>query len=83
MRHRELRQVDQRWARQGLFVRRRRLRWRWILGAVALGALGYALTRVDLGGLWESIQSRPPAPEAAREPQTEPGHLPLPPLDRR
>jgi hypothetical protein len=83
MRHRELSQVDQRWARQGLFVRRRRLRWRWLLVAVVLGALGYALTQVDLGGLWASIQRRPPVPEAAQEPQTEPGHLPLPPLDRR
>ncbi|MFY9973829.1 MAG: hypothetical protein WAK53_06220 [Chromatiaceae bacterium] len=83
MRHRELRQFDQRWARQGRFVRRRRHKWSWILVAVVLGALGYALTQLDLGGLWESIQRRPLAPETEAGPQPEPGHLPLPPLDRR
>ena len=83
MRHRELMQFDQRWGRQGLFVRRRRLKWRWIPVAVVLGALGYALMQSDLGGLWDSIQERPLARETEAGPQTELGHLPLPPLDRR
>jgi hypothetical protein len=82
MRNRELRHLDQRWTRRGLFVQRRRFPWYWILVLVVLGALGYALTRTDLRGLWGSIETRLPAPEAVSEPQSDPAHLPLPPPDQ-
>lgn len=80
MRNRELRRVEQRWARQDLFgPRRRRFPWVWLLTALVLVGLAYVLSQADLGGLWGSIQSRPPASEAADEPTRDPSRLPLPP----
>ena len=80
MRKRELRRVEQRWARQAMFgQRRRRFPWRGILVALVLVGLVAALTQTDPRGLWGSIQSWLPAPEANREPRTDPNLLPLPP----